>query len=54
MLNRKDGKAILNLPGRIVEVVKCPFSTEERAFYSALEAKLGKKLDQAGVNARSS
>ncbi|RXK39749.1 hypothetical protein M231_02942 [Tremella mesenterica] len=32
-----DGKPILNLPGRTVEVVACPFDSEERAFYEALE-----------------
>ncbi|WWD17666.1 hypothetical protein CI109_102107 [Kwoniella shandongensis] len=34
-----DGKAILNLPGRTVTVLPCPFDAEERAFYDALEKK---------------
>jgi hypothetical protein len=34
-----DGKPILNLPARIVQVVQCPFDAEERAFYTALEQK---------------
>ena len=34
-----DGKPILNLHGRLVEVVPCPFDAEERAFYDALEQK---------------
>ena len=34
-----DGKPILKLPGRIVQVVQCPFDAEERAFYDALEQK---------------
>nr|WVH01933.1 SNF2 family N-terminal domain [Naematelia aurantialba] len=33
------GKPILNLPDRIVEVVKCDFDNEERAFYEALQAQ---------------
>lgn len=34
-----DGKPILNLPGRNVDVVECDFSPDERAFYDALEQK---------------
>lgn len=34
-----DGKPILNLPERNVEVVECEFDEDERAFYTALEAK---------------
>ncbi|KAK8866127.1 hypothetical protein IAR55_001278 [Kwoniella newhampshirensis] len=34
-----DGKAILNLPGRTVQILPCPFDAEERAFYDALEKK---------------
>jgi hypothetical protein len=36
---RQDGKPILNLPARLVQVVKCDFDAEERAFYEALEKK---------------
>lgn len=32
-----DGRPILNLPARVVDVVDCPFDSEERAFYQALE-----------------
>lgn len=39
-----DGKAILNLPGRTVSVVDCPFDDHERAFYSAVEEKMDAKL----------
>ncbi|WVQ77121.1 hypothetical protein IAR50_006804 [Cryptococcus sp. DSM 104548] len=34
-----DGKKILNLPGRTVQVMPCPFDEDERAFYDALEKK---------------
>ncbi|WVF70244.1 hypothetical protein IAT40_005033 [Kwoniella sp. CBS 6097] len=34
-----DGKKILNLPGRTVQVTPCDFDAEERAFYDALEKK---------------
>lgn len=34
-----DGKPILVLPGRKVEVVACAFDADERAFYDALEQK---------------
>ncbi|CAK9784152.1 unnamed protein product [Cutaneotrichosporon oleaginosum] len=36
-----DGKPILNLPERNVEVVECEFDSDESAFYAALEAKTG-------------
>ena len=35
----EDGKPILSLPGRKVEVLACAFDTEEREFYTALEQK---------------
>ncbi|WWC86455.1 uncharacterized protein L201_001332 [Kwoniella dendrophila CBS 6074] len=34
-----DGKKILNLPGRTVNITPCDFDAEERAFYDALEKK---------------
>nr|XP_019049476.1 hypothetical protein I302_03265 [Kwoniella bestiolae CBS 10118]OCF28406.1 hypothetical protein I302_03265 [Kwoniella bestiolae CBS 10118] len=34
-----DGKRILNLPGRTVQVTPCQFDDEEKAFYEALEKK---------------
>lgn len=34
-----DGKAILNLPARNVNVVSCEFDRAERDFYDALEKK---------------
>jgi len=34
-----DGKPILSLPGRKVDVISCAFDAEEREFYTALEQK---------------
>lgn len=34
-----DGKRILNLPERNVQVVTCEFDHDERAFYQALAEK---------------
>jgi SNF2 family DNA or RNA helicase len=34
-----DGKPILELPARIVDVLACEFDDDERQFYSALEDK---------------
>jgi len=44
-----DGKAILNLPGRTVSVVDCPFDEHERAFYSAVEEKMDAKLKKVSM-----
>ncbi|EGO26624.1 hypothetical protein SERLADRAFT_447781 [Serpula lacrymans var. lacrymans S7.9] len=47
---RKDhvlnGKAILQLPARKVEIVACEFDKDEKAFYSALENKMSTELDK--------
>lgn len=42
-----DGKPILNLPARLVQVVKCDFDAEERAFYEALEKKTSLTFNKA-------
>lgn len=34
-----DGKPLISLPPRTIEVVECIFDEDERAFYSAMEAK---------------
>jgi SNF2 family DNA or RNA helicase len=41
-----DGKPILNLPARNVDVVQCPFDADERSFYDALEAKTTLKFNK--------
>lgn len=41
-----DGKPILNLPGRTVEIVSCEFDTEEREFYTALEKQTELKFNK--------
>jgi SNF2 family DNA or RNA helicase len=47
---RKDhiinGKPILDLPARNVEIVHCPFSASERAFYDAIQAKVEDSLEK--------
>jgi SNF2 family DNA or RNA helicase len=47
---RKDhmlnGKPILQLPERTVNVVQCNFDTEEHAFYMALENKMSTEVDK--------
>lgn len=43
-----DGKPILNLPERNVEVVECEFDYDERAFYAALEAKTSVAFNKVG------
>ncbi|KII91481.1 hypothetical protein PLICRDRAFT_51622 [Plicaturopsis crispa FD-325 SS-3] len=41
-----NGKPILQLPDRIVEVVPCKFDASEQEFYKALEAKMSGALDK--------
>lgn len=36
----ETGKPLLELPERIVDVIKCQFDEEEQAFYNALESKV--------------
>jgi SNF2 family DNA or RNA helicase len=38
-LTNVDGKPILVLPGRKVDIVPCVFDSDEKAFYDALEQK---------------
>ena len=51
MLRRKkdhvlNGKPILQLPKRTVEVVQCDFDPEEYSFYMALENKMSTEVDK--------
>lgn len=41
-----NGKTILDLPPKIIQVVKCDFSTDERRFYRTLEAKMAGELER--------
>ncbi|KAF8872465.1 SNF2 family N-terminal domain-containing protein [Infundibulicybe gibba] len=47
---RKDqtlnGKALIELPKRLVNVVSCPFDSSERAFYDALEGKMESVIEK--------
>lgn len=45
MLRRKkdsllNGKPILELPDRVVDIVPCNFDDEEREFYNSIEARV--------------
>jgi len=46
---RKDqmlnGKVMIELPARNIEIVSCPFSPAELAFYQELELKMGNVLE---------
>ncbi|KAG6888775.1 hypothetical protein C0995_006104 [Termitomyces sp. Mi166 len=41
-----NGKALLELPKRIVEVVSCEFDSSEQAFYAALEGKMESVIEK--------
>lgn len=47
---RKDdtlnGKRLIELPKRTVEIVSCPFDVTERAFYASLETKMSETLEK--------
>lgn len=47
---RKDdnmnGKALIELPARNLEVISCPFDAAEKSFYNALEGKMESTLDK--------
>lgn len=50
MLRRKkdqvlNGKALIELPKRTVQVISCPFNASENAFYDALSERMGNELD---------
>ncbi|KAF8065081.1 SNF2 family DNA-dependent ATPase [Lyophyllum atratum] len=51
---RKDqslnGKALIDLPARIVNVVSCPFDSSEKAFYEALEGKMESVIEKLMAN----
>ena len=41
-----NGKPLLELPDRLVDVVACEFDEDERTFYSALETKIQAKVEK--------
>lgn len=47
---RKDhmlnGKVIIELPARTVQVVECVFDAEERSFYQSLEQKMSNEVEK--------
>lgn len=59
MLRRKkdtmlNGKPIIKLPERIVEVVECQFDPDEREFYEAIENKVESTLEKFLKNGEAS
>lgn len=47
---RKDhilnGKPVISLPARTVNIVKCEFDEDEREFYKGLEGKMKTEVDR--------
>lgn len=47
---RKDdeinGKKLIELPKRTIEIVSCPFDASERTFYTSLETKMDDVLEK--------
>lgn len=41
-----NGKTIIQLPERTVEIVQCVFDPEELSFYQTLENKMSKEVDK--------
>jgi SNF2 family DNA or RNA helicase len=41
-----NGKKLIELPKRTVEIVSCPFDSSEKQFYSSLETKMGDVLEE--------
>lgn len=46
---RKDqqlnGKALIELPKRLINIVSCPFEPSEQAFYDVLESKMDSAIE---------
>lgn len=55
---RKDqflnGKALIELPKRTVNVVSCPFDSSEKAFYDALENKMESVIEKIMAQSKNS
>ncbi|KAK1216281.1 hypothetical protein PQX77_021090 [Marasmius sp. AFHP31] len=49
--DKVNGKALVELPKRIINVVSCPFSKLERQFYVGLENRMGQALEQLNEEA---
>jgi SNF2 family DNA or RNA helicase len=41
-----NGKKILDLPPKVIEIVHCDFSPAERRFYNSLEARMKNELEK--------
>ncbi|KXN88440.1 hypothetical protein AN958_07346 [Leucoagaricus sp. SymC.cos] len=44
--DKLNGKTLITLPQRTVEVISCPFDASERAFYTSLENKMDETLEK--------
>lgn len=45
-----NGKALIELPARNLEVISCPFDSDEKMFYESLEQKMESVLDKLMSN----
>lgn len=41
-----NGSKLIELPKRLVNIVSCEFDSSEKAFYDALETKMGDTLEK--------
>lgn len=41
-----NGKQILDLPPKVIDIVHCDFSSAERRFYRTIEAKMAGELER--------
>ncbi|TFK32090.1 SNF2 family N-terminal domain-containing protein [Crucibulum laeve] len=47
-----NGKKLIELPQRIVNVVSCPFDEDEKSFYDALEGKMESVIEKLMANSK--
>jgi SNF2 family DNA or RNA helicase len=45
-----NGKALIDLPARNLEIISCPFDPHEKVFYESLEQKMETVLDKLMAN----
>ncbi|KAJ8082179.1 hypothetical protein PM082_008026 [Marasmius tenuissimus] len=49
--DKLNGKVLVELPKRLVNIVSCPFSVSEQQFYTELEGKMEQVLDKLNADA---
>ena len=47
-----NGKPLIELPGRFVNIVSCPFDASEQAFYDSLENKMENMIEKLMANSK--